>query len=79
MWSTLLRQYKPKYQAKGTAQNKNSNSLTANKLEGLLARCLVIGISSDSRFMHRYSPNNAITASPEILTTHQVKDEGQPP
>ena len=47
--------------------------------EDLLERYLVMGISRNSRLMHKYSPNNAITASPVTLTTHQVIEEGQPP
>ena len=46
---------------------------------GVLERYLGMGISCNSRFIHKYSPKKAITASPVPFTTHHVTDEGQPP
>uniref|UniRef100_A0A0V0HG59 Putative ovule protein n=1 Tax=Solanum chacoense TaxID=4108 RepID=A0A0V0HG59_SOLCH len=48
-------------------------------LSQTLDRYLVMGISRNSRFIHKYSPNNAITASPVTFTIHHVNEEGQPP
>lgn len=38
-----------------------------------------MGISRNSRFIHKYSPNKAISANPVPLTIHHVIDVGQPP
>jgi hypothetical protein len=45
----------------------------------LLARSRDIGISFNSRRMHRYSPRRAMIAKPVILTTHHVMEAGHPP